>query len=230
MLKKLNNSYLLDGKLLIAKKEFIGFDPYISPGFTFNSAGEGTKIKKEEFSLNYYQFTVILMHYLQYGPGTVRSWIEVLRAGKTIIRFETGGSSLGYSYSKGDRFKIENGNAYYLARSYELIDPETGLVYSGLDKDQYYLLWFKAFSIPTICTTEHADHSNLEGTRFTEEEIEPFRQTEWKADAEFNGKQLQFSFSSIPGFFIKQKGKDGSLEYERSNFHPILEKLEVVEL
>lgn len=230
MLKKLSSSYLLDGKLLFGMKELLGFDPYISPGFKHNASGHGTKIKVAEFDLNGKSFTVILMHNFRTGPASIRTWIEILEEGTTLIRFETGGSMLGNSYRRGDKYKITNGRAFYLANGFEMIDPETELVYNGLTKDAFYLLWFKEHSIPLINKNEIPDLSQLRGKTFSEEELEPYRQIEWHANVEFHHKKLQFTKSSIPGFFMKNGESNGTLTYEVNDFFPVCSKLEVKEL
>lgn len=227
MIKKLNNIFLLNGKLLYASEELVGYNPVISPGFNFTSPGEGTTVQSLEFSMDGDPVTVILMYNIRRGPTMIRSWIEIVRYGFTLIRFETGGCSLGYGYSFGKKIFTDKSCAYALVRGHDLADPETKEVLHDLERENYYLLRFRHFTVPRRFFLKPTEYPFFIEPSLTAEQLEQHRQTEWEAKLNTENEKYMLKKSTVPGFAFERKDEYGKERYRKHKSFHALSKLDV---
>lgn len=214
MLKELSDFYLLDDKLLYAHKGFIGYNPAISKPLTHESPDTVyPKVKVEEFEMQGSSFTVILIFFRASGPLRGYKRIEVIKNGRTIIRYEVGSKGFGSNYWEGNYFLVGDDNAYLVARGSSLMeDYKTRKIYNGLDRDSYYFFWFSDIVIPTAEEAEVNYDSFPEDRIYKRSEIEHLRRVEWHAKANFNNHEIDISRSSIPGFWQTKWDFKGEVE------------------
>ena len=221
--------YLLDGKLLYASADFIGFNPIISKALIHQEPeGEGTKIILDQFYCAGYEFNVILTCFFGYGPARGYRRIEILKNGKEIIRYERGGYGHGSNYSKGNYTQNAHRTAFLIADGYSLGNYIPNKVRPDFDKKNYYLFCFDEFIIPTKYELDYERNNIPDKKIFTEAEIEPLVQVNWEGKATFNNQELHFIKTSAPGFNWINWLKKGDKEYEKNSHRAALSKLEIL--
>lgn len=142
-IRELRDFYLLDNKLLYISKKFIGYDPLISKGLSFEKTKNGKDIKHDTFEMDGVVFNATLTNFISFGPLRGYRRVEISRNDKTIINYECGGMGHGLNYSKGNYFHIENKEAFLVKYGHAMREWVTGKIYSDLSEDHYYFLWFK---------------------------------------------------------------------------------------
>ena len=218
MITKINNFYHYNDKLIYVCDDFIVYDPVISKELHFENLDVvnkqkqfGTKVKGEEFRIDNYPYSAILVNFLTGGPLKSFKRIEILKNGRTIITYETGNRGLGFVYKDGNTFFVDEKNAYLIG---DANAPKAAGSIDDLTNDYFNLFMFTQIVIPTIDECKIIENSLTKDVTYYKEEIEFLRQTDWTAEANFDGQQLHFSKTSIPGFertpngkFMKEKGK-----------------------
>ncbi len=229
MIEIFNDFYLLDNKLLYVCDDFIGYNPVISKGLSFERmTGHdrkptfGTKVKVEQFELDDEPFTAILISFLYAGPLRGYKRIEILKNGRFIINYEAGGYGHGSSYKKGNQFFITNNMAYLIADGQSLKDKETGKFYEDISPGNNHLFVFENIVIPILQDRKPDVNTFAINGTYYKEEIELHRQTDWTAEAIFNGQKFNFSKSSILDFGRTPNGK-----FKREKGKRVLDKVDV---
>ncbi len=151
MITKLHNFYLLDGKLLYVCKDFIGFNPMISkPLVNDTERVYDTKTKEDKFEIQGSVFSVLLTSFFALGPARGYEKIEILKNDRKIISYEYGGKGHGVNYSEGNRFLVENNQAYLTTQGNALRDKTTNAIYSDFVEYHNYFFWFENIIIPRV--------------------------------------------------------------------------------
>lgn len=228
MITELRDFYLLNDKLLYARRDFIGFNPTISKGLIHDKPNKsGKKVKLDEFEMRGSSFTVILTYFIDWGPLKGYERVEILKNGRTIICYESGSKGYGYKYSDGNYFFVENENAYLIAQGYAMINPKTDKIYLDFDKESYYFFWFDNIIIPNKHERDFERKNIPVKEIYTRQEIESLRQIDWEANANFNNTNLQITHSSIPGFSQSLWRLDGHEEFRKNKNSEVLWKTEI---
>lgn len=170
-IKELRDFYLLDGKLLYISKEFIGFDPIISKGMSYERTEKsGTKMKLEEFEMGEFLFNALLIESFSYGPVSGHKRIDIFRNGESIISHEHGGK-MCWNYEKGNDFYLENNNAFLVKDGNAMRYDSTRKIYRDFIEDQEYFFWFRNIVIPEKGKTqEQLVRDFIESTQPKEEQ------------------------------------------------------------
>lgn len=214
---KLRDFYLLDNKLLYLSREFIGFDPLISKGLSYNLAkGKcSTKIKCDEFKMGGSSFNSILTSFCDYGPLRGYERVEILKNGKTIINYEDGGMGYGSNYRKGSCFSVENEDAYLIKDGHSMRDSSTDKIYSGFSADDEYFLWFKDIVIPQ----NRAGKKSIlkSGMKYSHSEIESLRDIIWEANVNYNGHKIYIKETGVTNC-LRTYGVTGDIASEEFRY------------
>lgn len=225
--KELRDFYLLDDKLLFVCDDFIGFNPTISEGLTFKKRKySGTKVKVQEFEMHGSSFIAILPQFIDWGPLRGYRRVEILKNGRTIIRFERGGKGHGSIYFEGNEFHVEYGNAYLISEGYSMRYLNSDRIYKDLKAENFYLLWIKGIVVPKKSVRNIAAIGLDQKGIFTSQEIEPFRQLEWEANVQFNNQNINIVKTSIPGF-MNTRTYNGLYEFKLCKNSTTLNKIEI---
>lgn len=198
-IKELRDFYLLDDKLLYVSEDFIGYDPLISKGLSYKKSSEsGTTIKIDEFKMENFSFNAILTYHISRGPLRGYTRAEILKDGRTVIKYEHGGMGHGSNYSEGNYFHLEYGNAFLLKDGYAMRDTSTDKIYSDFSSDNDYFFWFKNIVIPDKLKSGTGKGLILESDRiYSYAEIEPLRDILWEANLNFNGHKIYIKKTGV---------------------------------
>jgi hypothetical protein len=195
---KLRDFFVFNGKLLYASKDFIGYDPMISTGFTHEKTTSGVKIRIEEFELNNFSFKAIMTSFIAFGPLRGYKRVEIFKDEVPIIRHEIGSLGHGSNYFSGKEFFISDSDGFVVSDGYSMRNPETDQIFSGYSGDAYYLFWFKNIVIPVKSEKKKLDLPDKE--TYFEVEIEPLRQVDWTATIEIEGSDYFIEHSAVFDF------------------------------
>ncbi len=198
-IKELRDFYLLDNKLLYVSEDFIGYDPLISRGLSYEKSSEsGTTVRLDEFKMENSSFNAILTYHISWGPLSGYMRAEILKDGRTVIKYEHGGKGHGSNYSEGSCFKVVNGNAFLLKDGHAMRDASTDKIYSDFSSDNEYFLWFKNIVIPDKLATGTGKGLILESGRiYSRAEIDPLREILWEANVNFNGHKIYIKETGV---------------------------------
>ncbi|NOT94156.1 hypothetical protein [Ferruginibacter sp.] len=231
MIKKLRDFCLFEDELLYACKDFIGYNPTISKELSFyDPTDTGTKVKVDEFEINGNIFTVILTKFFERGPIRGYKKVEILKKGVVIIRYESGSHGHGSIYNSGNKYFVENANAYLFADGNSMKDSESNKIYKDLDSEKYYFFWFTDITIPTKHEKVISPISFTKKKIYSKQEIEVFRKVEWDAKIQINETNLHIIKTSVPDFVGPYSGLDGAKGFKQLANMNILEKLDIINL
>lgn len=216
MIQRLKDFYILDGKLLFACKDFIGYDPTISKPFVHEiPVKTGTKAISDEFQMNGCSFNVILTCSTDSAPLRGFKRIEIIKDGQTIINYEKGGKGHGTNYSKGNYYLVESGNAFLVATGGAMKYFNDDIIYNDLDSGSYFFLWFKDIVIPSVEESVNKYDAIPNKEIYSRNDIQHLRQTEWWAKTIINNREIEISKSSIPNFMCSSWNHNGQEEFRK---------------
>lgn len=224
---ELRDFFVFNGKLLFIRKDFIGYDPLISKGFTHEKTTSGVKTKIEEFELNHYSFKAILTSYISFGPLSGYKRVEIIMNGETIIRYELGSLGFGSNYTKGKDSFISGSDGFFVANGYSMRNPKTDQIFSDYSGGPYYLFWFKNIVIPVKSEKKKLDLPDKE--TYLEIELEPLRQVDWSANIEIDGIGYFIEHSAVFDFSWSRWHKNRWF-YRKSRGWWTLDKTEMVKI
>ncbi|MDO8667650.1 MAG: hypothetical protein Q7K35_00950 [bacterium] len=230
-IKELRDFYLLDGKLLYVSKDFIGFDPIIGKGLSYErNKKENTTIKLDKFKIGETSFNVVLTSFMDWGPLRGYHRAEILKNGYSIINYEHGGMGHGSNYCKGDYFHKENKDAFLLKNGYALKDRLSDKIYLDLNGNNDYLFWFKNIVIPTKGKNWPADGRALENNRsYICAEIESLRQIQWEANVNFSNHHIYIKKTAVPYCsLVYWRSADDYQIYRKDSWQTALDKIELI--
>jgi hypothetical protein len=213
-IKKLSDFYLLNEKLLYISKDFIGYDPLISNGLSFDHTRGKNEAKRGLFIVGEYSFGVIFTYSISYGPLRGFRRVEITREEKTIISHEYGSMGHGSNYSKGSSFCLDGKDAFLVARGSTMGDGRDDKIYLNLNGNDYHLFWFKNVVIPTkhkISTEEGI--ATIHNKSYSREEIEPLKQIIWSTDVTLNNHLLRIRKVAVPNCWRIYSDSEGNEKF-----------------
>lgn len=150
MIKKLKDFFLLDGKLLYACNDFIGFNPMISKGITQKrkKVEKGTEVNVVEFEMYRTSFTMTFTSFIGDEPDRVYKRLEVIKNGLTIIRYEKGGNGDSTNFIKEKHYLVQNTDVFLIADGCSMMDTNEGKIVGDFIADEYYFFWFRNILVP----------------------------------------------------------------------------------
>ena len=143
-IKELRDFYLFNDKLLYVSKEFIGYDPLISKGLSFEKSERGAAetTRHDTFEMGGPTlFYAMLSSFICGGPLRGHERIKILKNGRTIINYEWGSRGHGTIYTGGNDYKIENRDAFLVRNGHAMRERETDTIYRNFSPDHQYLFW-----------------------------------------------------------------------------------------
>lgn len=230
-IEKLFNFFILYDKLLYICDDFIGYDPEISKGFSYEKfSGDGTKINLYEFEMLKEHFNVITTFAKYSGPLRGYQRVEVLRKGTTIIMGLVGAAGHGGVFSNGKYSYIDDKNAYLLIRGIKGLEKyvtNKGGYSSILSGDDHYLIGFKNIKIPIKAEMKLEQTQLSEGDYISKDEIEVLRQIEWNARFKLKKHSIDIIKTSIPGIEQTYWSRNGFNRFIKCDGETALEKTEI---
>lgn len=230
MIEKLRDFYVFNDQLLYVSDNFIGFNPHVSEGFTFDKPElMGHNIKNIQFELNNALFKANLDYRINRGPLSGHMIAEIIKQEELIIKYGSYSKGYGHGGKIGKNYLIKNNQAFLLVDGYSFRNTETDEYYSDFKSDNNYLLWFENIVIPKAQNLNFDRKDIPEKEIYTEEEIEPFRQIEWEVILNLNGIELKKTKSKIPGFWycFDTKIPNNHLFFVKDTSWSVLSKMEV---
>lgn len=202
-MKELNDFFEYKQKLLYASEDFVGYDPLISVPLTIPEFPKGGGEAKAEttFTLGGEEFKASMSVGIFYGPIRGFKDIKIYRGETLILQSKSGSQGHGSNFFSGNTFLLEGRKGFLIVRGYGMRYRKDEETFMGVDPSKHYLLVFDGVSKPSIFP-EKENISIPAKDIYTKEEIEAYRQTEWKGHLLIGNQNLEIEYSKVPKFSI----------------------------
>lgn len=204
MITELRDFYLVDNKIFCAEREFFGYDPEIGPVLTFVDVGfAGTVSNEVDFELKNYKFKAKLTHTINRGPLGGNNVIEIFRNNQLLFTLNYGSKGYGHTYGSNTAYHTEGSDRFILTKGGSLLSSGRNPKNPEFKEDSYYLLWFSNTIIPEKFILKYPDIDFDPGKTYSKEEVEKFRQVEYRGTLKTEKLQISFTQSTVYGFTRK---------------------------